>query len=578
MATETTPDESDDGFEIDVQEILLQVLDSYRYMDIPISRYLYFYLIPAILGSVVLAAALVVAPFGATVKLPIILLAVLMPAGAILYPKLVQDRKKREIRERFHLFLTHLTILSTTNIDRIEIFRRLANEEEYAALAEEMGHLVGLIDTWNQSLEDGCRMRANNTPSPLLADFYERLAYSVGAGQEINEFLINEQDAIIQQYVIRYESDLGKLDVMKELYLSMMLSATFSLVFAIVLPILTGMNPITPVLGVIALFAIVQVGFLFGINTVSPYDPVWYHSEMVTDRETRIRVSVVLGMGLAVIVMIVVGVILIGLTPINPGILPLPVFLAIPTTPLMIPGLVMRNAEESVKERDEEFTSFIRALGAVESVKQTSTANVLQTLRSKDFGSLTKNIDNLYKRLHMQVDAQRSWRLFAVETGSYLIQKFGNMYVSGRRLGGDPRQLGQLISANMNEVLKLREQRGQEASTLVGVMYGITAASVFSFFVGLQVVKILINITSHMNMNNAVTSGIIFTGSYNIQHIRFLLLCLVLLNAVLSSLMIRLTDRGHFLNSYVHFVLLTWLGAIIAVVTHHVSGGLIHVH
>jgi len=59
---------------------------------------------------------------------------------------------------------------------------------------------------------------------------------------------------------------------------------------------------------------------------------------------------------------------------------------AIPVTPLLLPGWRMRQEEQKVKVRDGEFPSFIRALGAVESVKQTSTGSVLESLRRKDFG------------------------------------------------------------------------------------------------------------------------------------------------------------------------------------------------
>jgi len=136
-----------------------------------------------------------------------------------------------------------------TNIDRVEIFRTLADTDEYLAIAEEMGHIVALVDTWNQSLDDACRMRAKKVLSPLLSDFLERLAYSIGAGQQISDFLIEEQDTMIQNFATRYESDLAKLDVMKELFMSMMMAVSFLLSFAIILLVLTGINPMMPVMG-----------------------------------------------------------------------------------------------------------------------------------------------------------------------------------------------------------------------------------------------------------------------------------------------------------------------------------------
>jgi flagellar protein FlaJ len=235
--------------------------------------------------------------------------------------------------------------------------------------------------------------------------------------------------------------------------------------------------------------------------------------------------------------------------------------------PLLLPGLIMRQEEQRVKTRDREFPSFIRALGAVESVKQTSTSNVLQSLRRKDFGALTENIDALYKRLWMRIDSMGAWRLFAAETGSYLIQKFGDMYVTGREMGGEPKQLGQVISTNFSQVLKVREQREQTTTTLIGVIYGLTAASTFAFYSGIEVVKLLMEIANDMNLGDSELSFLLHPQLYDIPTIELLIIFVLLLNALLSAILIRITDRGHFVSGYVHFVLLVWTGSVTAVIT-----------
>ncbi len=560
---------------------LLESLNmAYANMDMSASRYLLLIIAPAFAFFVGSGVAVLVLGLSLMVGLPVVMLGLLAMVVAIIYPKLAQDRKRKQIRQRFHLFLTHITVLSMTNINRVEIFRTLAEEDEYDALAEEMGHLVAMVDTWNQSLDDACRLRAKQTTSPLLTDFLERLAYTVGGGQRISDFLMDEQDTIIQQFVTRYEADLAKLDVMKELYMSMMLSVAFILVFAIVLPILIGTNPTLLIGGTIVMFSIVQVAFIYAIHVISPYDPIWYIEETEgTGPLNRIPRAMAIGIGCSVVLALVMIAAMLGYVPPIADRAPLPIMAAIPVTPLLLPGWRMRQEEQKVKVRDGEFPSFIRALGAVESVKQTSTGSVLESLRRKDFGALTANIDALYKRLNMRIDDIRSWRLFAAETGSYLIQKFGDMYVVGRQMGGDPKVLGQVISENQNEVLKVREQRQQATMTLIGVLYGITASAVFSFFVGLEVVEIMMDITSEMNLGEQsdIAGSILNTEQYNIRTIEFLLILTIIINAGLSAVMIRLTDRGHMISALVHFVFLTWLGAVVAVVTQYVVNVVISV-
>ena len=578
MATrrEQSPGEGSDGVAGEVRRFLRSAVDAYRYMQVSVERYVALVLLPGLAFPVIVWVRLILTSPQLFVTVPLGLLSIVPPIVAAMYPKIAADRRRREVREQFHLLLTHITVLSTTNIDRVEIFRTLARAEEYGTLAEEMGRVTALVDTWNQSLDDACRRRSKRVSSELLSDFLERLAYTVGAGQALDDFLIDEQESIIQEFVIRYEAALSKLDVMKELYLSMMLSTTFILVFATVLPLLLGTPPTLLMGGVIAMFGMVQLGFLVLIHTTAPSDPVWVGTGGEHSPASQVWPAVVAGVVLSVVATAAVAAVGLGYTPLAPDTLPLPVYLAIPTTPMLIPGLAMRREEQRVTDRDREFPAFIRALGSVESVKQTSTANVLESLRQKDFGSLTDNVENLYKRLRTRIDVKGSWELFAAETGSYLIHKFGDMYVVGRRMGGEPRQLGAIISANINEVLRVREQRQQATRTFIGVIYGITGAALFSAFIGLEIAEQMLSIADGLGGQNSDLVGSLFsTASYDIDLMTFLLLVVVLLNAVLSSLMIRVIDRGHFVSALTHFVFLTWTGAVVAAGTQTVAGGLL---
>jgi Archaeal flagella assembly protein J len=252
---------------------LAELLASYDQLEMSRRRYLLTILLPAfgffiltIVGTVLLTVPLLV-------RLPLPLLGLLIVAAAVVYPKIYISQRRIKIENQFHLVMTHMTVLSMTNIDRMEVFRTLAREEEYGVLAEEIGHVVHLVDTWNQSLDDACRRRAKEVPSKALADFFERLGYILGAGQEMKDFLVNEQDIMMEQYSTVYEGALSNIEVMKDLYMSMILSMTFALVFAVVLPILSGINPTLTVVGVIVMFMFVQLGFFFVVRTIGPVRP-----------------------------------------------------------------------------------------------------------------------------------------------------------------------------------------------------------------------------------------------------------------------------------------------------------------
>ncbi|MUV90374.1 archaellar assembly protein FlaJ [Halapricum sp. CBA1109] len=568
--------ESDATVDVTVSGTVAGLLDSYRRLDIPLQRYLFLILAPAFVFFLGTIAAAVVLNQPLFIRIPIPLLGLLLFATAVFYPKVQLSQRKRELNNRFHLLVTHMTILSTTKIDRMEVFRALAEEEEYGELAVEMGRVVELVDTWNQSLDDACRRRAKEVPSDALSDFFDRLAYNLGSGQSLKDYLVNEQDMIIDNYTTVYEGTLGNLNVMKDLYLSMILSMTFALVFAVVLPVLTGTDPLLTVSAVIVLFIFVQSGFYLAIRSIAPYDPLWFHPEEYPSPVEKVfNRRFATGMALSGLLAFIAYGGMFGLSPVTLDMLipfwspvPLPLYAAVPITPLLIPGLTVRAEEQRVKARDQEFPSFIRALGATEGAKQSTTSAVLSSLRHKDFGPLTPNIDNLYKRLNMRIEPAKAWRYFTAECRSYLIQTFSEMYLVGREMGGSPKMLGELIAQNMNQVLQLRQQREQETTTLIGLLYGITAASTFAFFIGLQVVSILADLSLGLeSTSNFDVTTLINTSVYNIPLIEFLLIIIIVFNGLLSALMIRTLDGGHKLSSYFHFVALTWLGALTAVLT-----------
>ncbi|ELZ25766.1 flagellar assembly protein J [Halosimplex carlsbadense 2-9-1] len=570
-------DESAGTIEITVTSALAGLVDAYEQMPMPMNRYLGVILVPSAVFFVGTVAAAVFLDVALMIRGPIPLLGFLMLASAVFYPKILLSQRKSELNNQFHLVVTHMTVLATTNIDRIEVFRQLSKQDQYGEMAAEIGRVVELVDTWNLSLDDACRRRAKQVPSDAVSDFFDRLGYTLGAGQALDDYLVSEQDQIIANYKTVYQGTLDNLEVMKDLYLSMILSMTFALVFAVVLPVLTGTNPTVTVSAVIVLYVFVQSGFYLAIRSMAPHDPLWYHPEdKPSPIESKIRNATVAGTALSggLLAFSLVG--MFGISPVtlddvvfflDP--LPLPFYAAIPTLPLLIPGLVVGAEEKRIKARDGEFPSFIRALGATEGAKQSTTSTVLESLRKKDFGPLTDDVDNLYKRLNMRIETTQAWRHFTAECRSSLIQKFSEMYLIGREMGGDPKLLGELISENMMEVQQLRQRRSQATTTLIGLLYGITAASTFAFFIGLQVVNILASMTLDLDSSSSSfdASTLINTASYNIPLIEFLLVVIIMFGAMLSALMVRTVDGGHKINTYVHFVALTWIGSITGVMT-----------
>lgn len=542
-----------------LQTVISTLTRSYQRMDMSLNEYLLKFIFPTF-ALLFAGTAYTTLGSGSTLLKTVVQLAgIIAVALALVYPRLLEYKIASEIQIKFHLFITHLTVLSMSKTNRVEIFRTIANDDDYGALADEMTKLIGLVDTFNLSLDDAARARSKQTPSDMLADFYEQIAYNVGSGQPISDFLISEQEAIIKEFATKYESDLDSVGVFAELFISMMLVSSFATLFGMIIPFLTGMNPLLTIGGMLFVYTLVQAGFVFIIDSVAPEDKLWYvPNEFENERLDTIQKYVIASVSISAILAIIVGAGILGYLPVSFDGYPMQFIVPIPTIPLLLPAIYVSLVERDIAQAEQQFSSFIRGLGAVESVKKTSTASVLRTMKNKDFGRLTPYIVNLYRRLNLQVNSTVAWRHFSSEIGSALVKNFSDMYVLGRELGGDPEMLGNIIGQNVNEVLSLRAKRKQVINQLTGQTYGMTLATIATFFISLGVLRLLVQVTEGMDVG--LLRGILYVELYSIPTISALVYAAVIINALTSSLLIRKASRAHTAGALLHFTIITWLG------------------
>jgi flagellar protein FlaJ len=129
----------------------------------------------------------------------------------------------------------------------------------------------------------------------------------------------------------------------------------------------------------------------------------------------------------------------------------------------------------------------------------------------------------------------------------------------------------------MNQLTQLRQQRRQVTVTLVGLLYGISAASAFAFFTGLEIAIIMAGFDIDVGSTAVDFGQLLHTDLYNVPLLRYLLLLVLLFNAVISSLTIRTADGGHYGNALLHFVILVWVGCLTAFATESLISVLLEV-
>ena len=481
-----------------------------RRVEIPVGQFLLFYVGGAAIAGFLFSFLLIFltgglaegALFsGAAGILLIFLLPILAGGAAAAYPLLDVQRSATLIEKEMHMFITRMGILSLGEVGAQSIFDILKQMSDYGELANEVKRIETLVDKWHTSLPEASRIVAQQSPSPLWADFLDRMAFSIEAGQAIDEFMRSEQETVAEQYTTLYDTRLESVDTMKEIYVSLVSAGLFGLVIAGIHLVLfeVGSDSDTPIMVASRLrfillaslvFTISQIAAVFAFRATVPEDPTFARDEMDTPFRLNFFRALV-GASILTSFLTVIMVILLAASweaVTNQWDRYGLIFIAAPLSPMLIPAIMIGREERQVLRRDETYPDFIRALGGTAQARSSEPSATIKALRGIDFGMLDRSIDRLEKRLSTRIDSDRAWDYFNADTNSAVISRYTRIYIEGSQSSGKPADTAEMVSRSVGSLLSLRRRRSLSANTMRGVALGLLIASVTSLNVTIAIV------------------------------------------------------------------------------------------
>lgn len=478
---------------------------------------------------------------------------------AFYYPFSILGGKAAEIDNNMHYYITHMGAISTAETPRLDIIKIVSNNVSYGFLARESDKIYNLVTVWNMSLSDACRFASKRTPSMLYEDFLDRFAHGLQSGEDIKSFLQAEQNVVMNEYESMYTSALYAVEVIKELFISMIMALIFLASFAIIMPVITGMDAMILMSVVVVVFVVTDLVMITFAKSKVPKDPIWQQTQILTKAKLKLYRSVPIS---------IAGCLIVGILVLLFGNFGLPISVAIVLSPLFYTGHVATSIEKKIKRKDENYSSFIRSLGSSAGARGGLLDEALKALRIHDFGPLTKDVNELYKRINTRVDKTKSWNFFSADTGSNLIQRFSGMFVESTNLGGKPEIIGDMIASNFLRIVNLRKKRYQSASSLVGVLYGLTGGIGFTLYISIGVIDLMQDMFTSISMPEGMGMGMIInTEVGSVDLLGAMILLIMVAHSFMSALLIRFVDGGHILRSTTDFVIMVWISAFSAVIT-----------
>ncbi|DAC23538.1 MAG TPA: hypothetical protein HA345_03660 [Candidatus Thalassarchaeaceae archaeon] len=480
---------------------------SIRRLGMPVASYAIQVVLPATVFGLILGAVIFFFSSSLFTGASGILLAFLFPllsgGMAVVWPLIQTQRTAIAIEREMHMFITRMGILSLGDAGAQSMFDILKQMGDYGALAEEVQAIETLVERWHTNLPEAARIVGRQSPSHIWGDFLDRMAFSVEAGQPLEEFMRSEQDTFQEEFNTLYDTRLEAVDTLREIYISITTTGMFLLVVAGIHLVLfmTGSLDDDPwtvlvrirwILLAALIYSVLQLFGLIFFIVLIPDDDLFARNNIATPYIIRMRRTWALAtiIGLVIILSIFTAGFVVDYTFIADnwdryGLLSI----AVIVTPFAFPAYLVSREEKSVRRRDESYPGFIRALGGTAQARAAEPSATVRALKDIDFGALNASIDMLERRLSMRINSDNSWTWFAADTNSMMVSRFIRIYLEGAQTSGEPAGVAELVSKNTTNLLSLRRRRALSSGTMQGVAFGVLIAMITSLNITISIVQ-----------------------------------------------------------------------------------------
>ncbi|MEF8879966.1 MAG: type II secretion system F family protein [Candidatus Thermoplasmatota archaeon] len=503
----------------------------------------------------------------------------------ILYPYIEWKNKETDIDSKMHFFITHLRVLSISDLSLQDIIKMIGGKKVYGSLGEEFKKISVLTDKWRMPTSKAFRFVSERTPSKILTDFLDRFSQSLDSGVEHREFVETEQDAVLQEYKTMYESSNENIVILNEVYVSLLIAIIFVMSMGIVLPIIMGTENMNMFIYMSSFMLIVAEGLLlYLLKAMIPADDIWHQTGEKGEVEKKINRFFKISISGCIFT---VSIIYFSYFVLEIGFirsLPIEIIVAVAVTPLFAVGGVTFIEEQKINRKESSYLGFLPALGSISAMRGGKINDSVYYLSKKKYGVLSRHIRNLYRRLRTRIDDDAAWEWFGIDTGSNYVQRGSEMFREATFAAGNPRSVSQMISENLRKIRDLRIKKLTIVNTSIALFAGITFGISFAIYVSLIIGEHLNGIVRDMGNPFANTEGmgglemgqLLHSIPPSMYYGNFLIIFAVLvIHCLMLSLTLKVIRGSHKYLVFLYFVPFVWIVAITSVVVQIFIGGII---
>lgn len=389
---------------------------------------------------------------------------------------------------------------------------------------------------WQYGIAKACEIVSEKVKSEEFKLMLMKMAQVFRLGEDLRGFFRHELDATMNAFTAAYERKIKSMELLMEMYSTMMSTSSFMIAAMMILVMLSGgQGSSTLVIGAVFSIQIGLAAFIFIMHVFFPKDKLMHNDDIREIPEVKkFKSTLYICLGLSVSMGIILTV---------TRILPATLAISIAGGPLLFAGMKARKIDSNIRKLDDYYPSFVMHLGDIYNTVG-SVGQALRSVRRSDFGGLSRHIDAMYYRIMNRIAIEDSFSLFSKESGSALIKR-GNTVLSNCVIkGANMLELGITLSEVSAKFLEIRKRRVQFSKTLestILIMHILTLA-VFSLINSLM--SFLNGFFSAQNSFSLGTSSALTISSIDPSLLAVVLPALALSLSGINAMAVKISQGG----------------------------------
>jgi flagellar protein FlaJ len=143
--------------------------------------------------------------------------------GLYVLPSIMIKQRAAKIRDSLPFAAMYMSTLAGTGTSTAELFRNLAEAEEYGEISKEAEKIHSDIDNFGMDVSEALQKAAERTPSDDFKDLMWGINHSLTSGGSLRAFLQERAETLMNDYERRIESFSEQLSLLVEMYITVVI-------------------------------------------------------------------------------------------------------------------------------------------------------------------------------------------------------------------------------------------------------------------------------------------------------------------------------------------------------------------